>query len=131
MSHVMHGYFLENDSQINQEWVFTKIKDLFLNFNGVMITKEKDPFDDQESLNLNFGGYWLSVFYDHSQQVHNDFAFIQQSVANVSSRIRIVFGADNDNLFDDIAVIVYDFLLNLDHVLVYDVNQNEVVERHP
>lgn len=128
MSHTMHAYFLVKDSRCNQEWVFSNISELFSGTSDLTLSKESDPFDGQECLSLNFDGYWVSVFYDCGKQVTDDFASVRPIDTEVSSRIRVVFGPDEDDAFNDVTIIIYDFLLSIDNVLVYDVNQNEVVE---
>lgn len=128
MSHTMHAYFLVKDFRCNQEWVFSSISELFSGVSGLIFSKESDPFDGQECLSLNFDGYWVSVFYDCGQQIKDGFSSIRSSDTEISSRIRVVFGPDEEGAFNDVTVITYSFLLKMENVLVYDVNQNEVVE---
>jgi hypothetical protein len=95
----------------------------------IIFSKDVDPFDSQESLNLNLNSYWLTVFYDSDQQVRDDFNYLGVDGLEAFSRIRVIFGPDEMNAYDDIAVVIYDFLLNMENVLVYDVTQSEVIEK--
>lgn len=129
MSHTIHAYLLINDTRFNQEWVFNNIRELFQDTDDIIFSKDVDPFDSQESLNLNLDSYWLNVFYDSDQQVRDDFNYIGVDGLETFSRIRVIFGPDEMNAYDDIAVVIYDFLLNMENVLVYDVTQSEVIEK--
>lgn len=129
MSHTIHAYLLINDIRCNQEWVFNNIRELFQDMDDIIFSKDVDPFDSQESLNLNLNSYWLTVFYDSDQQVRDDFNYLGVDGLEAFSRIRVIFGPDEMNAYDDIAVVIYDFLLNMENVLVYDVTQSEVIEK--
>ena len=92
MSHTIHAYLLINDIRCNQEWVFNNIRELFQDMDDIIFSKDVDPFDSQESLNLNLNSYWLTVFYDSDQQVRDDFNYLGVDGLEAFSRIRVIFG---------------------------------------
>lgn len=131
MSHALHAYLLTNDNKHNEDWAFESIQSLFADSKGVAFTKDRNPFTNQNILKLTIDGvYTASVFFEKSEQVLEDFKSIKEDKES-QSRIRVLFAPDPDNEFDDIAVMIYDFLTELDDVVVYSPNQEKILYETP
>ena len=127
MSLAIHAYFL-NGQKPTEEWAFNSITNLFSRSNGVKSNVSVNPFTKKKFLKLTIDeSYSVSVFFDSGQSVTDDLKFIMGEEASCNSRIRILFGPDTENNFDEIKVIILDFLQDLEDVLIYNANQEKVI----
>ncbi|MGM8226382.1 hypothetical protein ACSV5M_07355 [Cellvibrio sp. ARAG 10.3] len=127
MSLAIHAYFL-NGQKPTEEWAFNSITNLFSRSNGVKSNVSVNPFTKKKFLKLTIDeSYSVSVFFDSGQNVTDDLKFIMGEEASCNSRIRILFGPDTENNFDEIKVIILDFLQDLEDVLIYNANQEKVI----
>lgn len=127
MSLAIHAYFL-NGQKPTEEWAFNSITNLFSRSNGVKSNVSVNPFTKKKFLKLTIDeSYSVSVFFDSGQSVTDDLKFIIGEEASCNSRIRILFGPDTENNFDEIKVIILDFLQDLEDVLIYNANQEKVI----
>lgn len=127
MSLAIHAYFL-NGQKPTEEWAFNSITNLFSRSNGVKSSVSVNPFTKKKFLKLTIDeSYSVSVFFDSGQSVTDDLKFIIGEEASCNSRIRILFGPDTENNFDEIKVIILDFLQDLEDVLIYNANQEKVI----
>lgn len=127
MSLAIHAYFL-NGQKPTEEWAFNSITNLFSRSNGVKSNVSVNPFTKKKFLKLTIDdSYSVSVFFDSGQSVTDDLKFIMGEEASCNSRIRVLFGPDTENNFDEIKVIILDFLQDLEDVLIYNANQEKVI----
>lgn len=130
MSYTLHAYFLTDNEQ-NEGSVFDSIKGLFANSKDAVFSEDRNPFTKQNILRLTIDNFYTITFlFENSNHVLEDFKEIKKG-KKAKSRIRILFGADPDNNFDHIAVMIYDFLTKLDNVLIYNVTNRKILYETP
>lgn len=127
MSLAIHAYFL-NEQKPTEEWAFNSITNLFSRSDGVKSNVSTNPFTKKKFLKLTIDeSHSVSVFFDSGQSVTDDLKFIIGKETSCSSRIRILFSPDAENNFDEIKVIILDFLQDLENVLIYNANQEKII----
>jgi hypothetical protein len=127
MSLAIHAYFLD-EQKPTEEWAFNSITNLFSRSDGIKSNISANPFTKKKFLKLTIDeSYSVSVFFDSGQSVTEDLNFITKGETSCSSRIRVLFGPDGENNFDEIKVIILDFLQDLENVLIYNANQEKVI----
>lgn len=127
MSLVIHTYFL-NEQKPTEKWAFQSIVDLFLHSDGVKSSVSINPINKKNFLRLIINdSYFVSIFFESGERVDEDLKFILREQVSCHARIRILFGPDPDNNYDDIKIIILDFLQDLENVLIYNVNQEKII----
>jgi hypothetical protein len=128
MSHALHAYVLNCDERLTEDKVFESMRALFKNSDGVDFSIDLNPFTKQSILKLTIDStYSVSVFYEQDHQTSKDLEEISGNAYEKVCRIRILFGPDPENDFDDIGVIIYNFLEELEKVVIYSVNQEKIL----
>lgn len=130
MSHGVHAYILNDDDSLTESWAFESLIGLFKNSKGVEHSIDSNPFTKKSILKLTIDqSYVVSASFGNDSQVSEDLESILDEKHEGICRIRILFGSDPDNDFDDIVVMIYEFLESLDNVVVYSANQEKVLYR--
>ena len=94
----------------------------------VQFSITKNIFTKKDYLKLLIdNSYSMCVFFDNDANVSEDLEFISGQKLNCKSRIRFLFAPDPDNNFDDIGIIILDYLQSLDKVIIYSVNRNKII----
>lgn len=128
MSHAFHAYVAVSDESLSENWAFESIKALFENPDRVHFSTDLNPFTNQNILKLIVDGiYSVSVFFEEGIQVSQDLERIVGEFYGGAVRIRVLFGPDPENEFDDIAVIIYDFMERLESTVIFSANQEKVL----
>lgn len=126
MSYAIHVYFLNEKKE--QEKVFDSIKNLFSESERVSFTISNNIFTKKNFLKLSIDkNYSISIFLDDHETVQADLEFILQESLECKSRLRFLFAPDPENDYDDICVIILDFLESLNEVILYSVNQDKII----
>lgn len=126
MSHCFYAYVpsINHDKQS----VISDIKALFSNETNITDRIDTNPFTGAEISNLIFDEkYILTIFYETDDSVIDDKKELGIHPEFETGRIRVLFGNDTNDQFDDIDVIIYDYLTNIENVVVYSPNQKKVV----
>lgn len=125
MSYAIHSYFL---NQKKEKELFDSIIDFFTDSGRVSYSFCENTFTKKIFLKLIVDNqYSISIFFDDDFKVQADFKFISQSDLECKSRLRFLFAPDPENDFDDIGIMILDFLECLDEVILYSVNQNKII----
>jgi hypothetical protein len=125
MSHAFHAYVI--NKSLGEDWSFGAIKELFNSSYGMTDHQDSNPFTNQNILNLTFEeNYVISVFYEEGEAVVTDLDSLGVKCDD-ACRIRVLFGIDPENEYDDIGIALYDFLENLDDVVIYSPNQDRII----
>lgn len=125
MSYAIHAYFLK---QKKERELFDSIIGLFGNLGRVSSSFSENAFTKNIFLKLTVDNHYsISIFFDDNAKVQADFDFILQENLECKSRLRFLFAPDPANDFDDISVIILDFLEGLDEVIIYSVNQGKII----
>lgn len=127
MSYAIHAYLL--DEEIHDEnLIFDSVKNIFSTSDRVEFTIMNNTFTKKNFLKLRVDkSYSVSIFFDKNKVVTDDLEFILKKRTECDSRLRFLFAPDPENNFDDIAVIILDHLETLKKVLIYSVNQDEIL----
>lgn len=127
MSYSIHAYFLEEQIN-NQDFIFDSIKSIFSKSERVEFTITENRFTRKNFLKLTVDkSYSISAFFDKDLAVAVDLEFILKKQLKCDSRLRFLFAPDPENDFDDIGVIILDYLESFKKVLIYSVNQEKVI----
>lgn len=127
MSYTLHVYFTE-DKNYNKQTSFDSVKKLFSNSNRVVFTNAKNIFTKEDYLKLTIDNrYNISVFFDDNATVSDDLEFIFGKRLNCNARMRFLFAPDPENDFDDIGVILLDYLESLNKVILYSPNLKKII----
>lgn len=127
MSYALHVYFLENQNY-NSESAFDSVKKLFSNTDRVAFSIAQNLFTKKDYLKLTVDSHYsISVFFDDNAVVTDDLEYIFGKRLNCQARMRFLFAPDPENNFDDIGVIILDYLQSLKEVVVYSANQNKII----
>lgn len=125
MSHALQAFILQSDS-IGKDNVFAAVENLFDNPKGLAFTRQVNPLTEEEKLRITVDDvYNVSVFFEEDDT--EDFNAISNKEVGVVSSIRILFGPDPENDFDDIGVILLDYLESFEQVLIYSLNREEII----
>lgn len=128
MGHAFHAYVAISDESLSEDWAFESVKALFEHSDRVGFSIHLNPFANQNILKLTVDGiYSVSVFFEKGRQVSQDLEQIVGEHYYGAGRIRVLFGPDPENEFDDIAVIIYDFMERLQSTVIYSANQEKVL----
>lgn len=128
MSYSLHAYLPRPHSNYDEAWAFDAIRELFRDSNRVKFLPENNPFTRQNILKLKIDEvYFVSFFFETGVRVQSDLKAISGIDAAMPARIKVLFAPDPHNHFDDIGVIILDFLERLEKGIVYSVNQNKII----
>ena len=128
MSYSLHAYLPAPEKTYDEAWAFDAIRGLFRHSNGVEFLQGKNPLTKQNILKLKVNElYFISFFFEIGAQVRSDLQAITGIDATLPARIRVLFGPDPENNFDDIGIIILDFLEQLEKSIVYSVNQDKII----
>lgn len=128
MSYSLHAYLPDPDRTHDEAWAFNAIRKLFRDSNGVEFLPGKNPLTKQNILKLKIDElYFVSIFFEMGSRVQPDLKAISGIDAAMPARIRVLFGPDPRNNYDDIGVIILDFLEKLEKSIVYSVNQDKII----
>ena len=126
MTHALFSYI--PSSKYDQYSIVSEIKELFSKNVEITEREEVNPFTGEKINQLIFEGkYVISISLEDDDEVldfkkqlgiHSEFD---------SAMIRVVFGYDEDNRFENIDIIIYDYLTNLDRAVIYSPSQKKVV----
>ncbi len=126
MSHCFYAYVPSTNH--DKQSVISDIKSLFSENTTITDRIDTNPFTGAEINNLIFDEeYVVTVFYETDDSVIDDKKELGIHPDFETGRIRVLFGGDPNDRFDDIDVIIYDYLTNLEKVVVYSPNQKKVV----
>lgn len=127
MSYALHAYFLDTQPR-DEKQVFESIQNLFATSKRVTSDINKNPFTKKNLLKLTVdGSYSISAFFDQGQNVAEELESIIGKKVECNSRLRFLFAPDPDNDFDDIGVIVLDYLERIKDVIIYSANREKVI----
>lgn len=127
MSYALHTYFLDAQAR-DENQVFESIQNLFSKSKRVTSGINKNPFTKKNLLKLTIdGSYSISAFFDQGQSVAEDIESILGKKVECNSRLRFLFAPDPENDFDDIGVIILDYLESFSDVIIYSANQEKVI----
>ena len=127
MSYAIHAYLMEG-KKFDDTSLFNSVKNLFLSTKRVQFTITKNIFTQKDYLKLIIDNYYsISVFFDNGAAVSDDLEYVFGKRLNCSARMRFLFAPDPENDFDDIAVIILDYIQSLNQVIVYNTNQNKII----
>lgn len=127
MSYTLHVYFTV-EKNYNKQTSFDSVKKLFSNINRVVFTIAKNIFTKEDYLKLTIDNrYHISVFFDDNTTVKTDLEFIIGKRLNCNARMRFLFAPDPQNDFDDIGVIILDYIQSLKEIIIYSTNQNKII----
>jgi hypothetical protein len=105
----------------------------FRNATEFSLEFEEIPLTGDTVLNLRFGEWHASVSYEDDEVVNEDSIEIQKrtvalkrhDVSDVTRRIRVLFGDDDDKKHTNEIVYLMDFLGEIDGIIIYDPQQND------
>lgn len=127
MSYALHTYFLDTQTR-DENQVFESIQNLFSKSKRVTSAINKNPFTKKNLLKLTIdGSYSISAFFDQGQNVAEDLESILGKKVECNSRLRFLFAPDPENDFDDIGVIILDYLESFSDVIIYSANQEKII----
>ncbi len=127
MSYAIHTYFLDTQPRTEAQ-VFESIEKLFSESKRVSCNINKNPFTKKNLLKLTVDGtYSISAFFDSDQNVAEDLETITSTKIDCNSRLRFLFAPDPENDFDDIGVIILDYLESFKNVIIYSANQEKII----
>jgi len=127
MSYALHTYFL-NTQPRDENQVFESVQHLFAKSKRVTAGINKNPITNKNLLKLTVdGSYSISAFFDQGQNVTEDLESILGKKVECNSRLRFLFAPDPDNDFDDIGVIILDYLESFKDVIIYSANREKVI----
>jgi len=127
MSHAFQALF-EDNSAYNEDWAFDSVKELFNNAKGVSFCIEENPLTKKNKLKLTVNdSYVVSIFFERNNRLASELKSISSKECAEVSSIRVLFSPDPENEYDDIAVIIYDFLEEINKVVIYSINQEKVL----
>lgn len=127
MSYAIHTYFLDTKPR-DENQVFESVQNIFSKSKRVTSSINKNPFTKKNLLKLTVdGGYSISAFFDNDPSVAGDLEEISGKKIDCSSRLRFLFAPDPENNFDDIGVIILDYLESLGEVIIYSANQGKII----
>ena len=69
------------------------------------------------------------LYFDYARHIEDDLFYILGERLPALMRIRTIFAPDDENLFSDIAIAIYEYFIGLD-CLLYDVNQEEIIKNY-
>lgn len=130
-------YALLNDESplISNESLAVELKHYFRNEEKFTLELEHLPFSKSATLALRWGAWLVRVAYEEGDSVRADSREIQSrvstsynvDVSEVSRRIRVVFGSDDEMEFTNEIIYVIDFLKEIKGVLIFDPQRNDFV----
>lgn len=127
MSYALHVYLL-NKEIFNENVEFDAIKSIFPDSERVACTIQINTFTKKKYVKMLVDTrYSISVFFDEGVAVQEDLHAILNCKADATIRIRFLFAPDPQNDFDDIAVIILDYLEKLNDVVIYSTGQNKII----
>ncbi|MED5524840.1 MAG: hypothetical protein VX447_08820 [Pseudomonadota bacterium] len=127
MSHSFEAFF--NADKNEPPFYFASIKELFKNNHRIRYEVESDHFSDEPYLNIVVDGkYTVGAFIINDESVESDFKeLIGKPPIPHMLRMIFLFPNDHNNDFDDIVVILLDYMTKLKDVVVYSPTQEKIV----
>lgn len=129
MTHAFHAYLNPEDTELNESSTFSEMKNIFKNNTRVLFSEKTNPMTKKSGLKITVDDvYNVSAYFNSVSNVEQDFNDIQDEPNRSSNkRLRVIFSDDPNNDFDDIVVILLDYMTKLKDVVVYSPTQEEIV----
>ncbi|MFY0678884.1 MAG: hypothetical protein JXR18_16565 [Neptuniibacter sp.] len=126
MSHVLFAYLPSGYKE--QKQVVEDIKSLFSAHVKFYERIEENPFtgDAIQQLVLD-SNYVISVSLESGEEVSQAAGSLGILSGKEVSVIRVVFGDDIEEAYEDIEIIIYEYLEALDNVVIYSPNQQKII----
>ncbi|WP_148049817.1 hypothetical protein [Gallaecimonas pentaromativorans] len=128
-TNTFHAYLNSEDTELNESSTFSEMKNIFKNNTRVLFSEKTNPMTKKSGLKITVDDvYNISAYFDSGSNVEQDFSDIQDEPNRSSNkRLRVIFSDDPNNDFDDIVVILLDYMTKLKDVVVYNPTQEKIV----
>lgn len=130
-------YALLNDDvpAISNESLAEEIKAVFRSDDKFSLEFEHMPFEIDKNLALRWNSWLVRVYYEQGETVLADSVEIQKmtasfsscDVSDVSRRIRVVFGRDDEREYTNEIILIMEFLERLAGNCIFDPQQKDFV----
>jgi len=136
MIFALYALLSETSPPMTVETLETQLSTFFRSDSALRIQRERLPFSRTDSLALWWGKWLVRVAYEEGAQVQEDSIEISKRVGDVAPfdlsgiyrRVRVVFGADEGRENTNEIIYVIDFLKELPGVVIFDLQQNDLLE---
>ena len=126
MTSIYHAFI--SNSKDDEESIFQSFLDYLGSENIASSRVDSNPFTGSRILNVEIDeNYVISVQYEVGDHLLHEYPKRDKSEISNLSRVRILLGNDPGNSFDDITVIVLQFLEQIEGSFVYSLRGEEYV----
>lgn len=129
MSSAFHTYLFSPEDEITEGEYFEKVKKYFRGIENVRFEMDLIPLINRNSLKMCVDGVFVvNFFFEKDPKIATDFSHIIKSDNTPGLRIRFLMTPDKNNDFDEIGVMVLQFISEFKTGITYSPNLNKVIE---